>query len=332
LLPGGIHRLAYLPLACEEEARFLGYRGSPSSPEKKPESPQRPLFAVGGTVGKGRVLVLADHSLFINRMILPPDNGNLEFAANCLHWLRGGISTPAEALRAMRGSQTPEKLLGQRDKVLLWDDGTIPTDFAPPPKVTPIKPPLDMEMEPAAVAALDRNVTRMEEENVFNRHLRDRIEAMPGGWPRVARTTVYVLTLALALLLGYLFLWRGRHRPEPAVPLLAHAVSRHEPSASLLEQRRRALLRSGNVWETAHQLVRQYFETAGIPLNGDSPPRVRVQGGWWQRQRVGRRVARLWRLARGEAPILTSPAALKRWLRELEELKTALANGTIQLT
>ncbi len=61
-------------------------------------------------------------------------------------------------------------------------------------------------------------------------------------------------------------------------------------------------------------------------------PRVTVRGGWWQRQRIGRRVTRLWRLARGEAPILTSPAALNRWLRELEELKTALANGTIQLT
>jgi hypothetical protein len=330
-LPGGIHRLANLSRFCEDVERAVRPLGLSMHPGKKPEEPrEEPLFAVGGTLGQGRVLVLADHSIFINRMILPRDNGNLEFSANCLHWLRGGVTKPLEVLHAANNPQDVEKLTGQRDQVLFWDDGTIRRDFDVPLKAVPIKPSLDMA--PAVVAALDRAVTRMEDEDVFNRTLRERMEEMPGGRSLVARNAVYALTLAAILLLGYLFLWRGRHRHESAVPLLAHAVSQHEPKASLLEQRRRALLRSDNVWEMAHQLARQYFESAGIPLTGNAAPRVATRGSWRQRWRVRRRVARLWELARGQAPARIAPAALNRWLRELEELKTALANGTIQLT
>jgi hypothetical protein len=327
-LPSGIHRLARLPATCQDEQIDPSIPVGPSGPRFADEN--GPLFAVGGTLGKGRVLVLADHSVFINRMILPRDNRNLEFTANCLHWLRGGVSTPRELLRATNDPQTAEKLLGRRDKVLFCDDGHIRTDFAVPLKKVPIKPSLDMA--PAVVAALDRAVGRMEDGDVFNRTLEIQIEGLPGGWPRVLRIAVYAFTLAAMVLLGYLFLWRGRHRHESSVPLLAHAVGQHEPGASLLEQRRRALLRSGNVWETAHQLARQCFEEAGIPLNSDAPPRLVAQGGWRQRLQASRSVARLWKLARGDAPVRISPAALNRWLRDLEQLKTALANGTIQLT
>ena len=299
----------------------------------KPEIESRPLFAVGGTVGKGRVLVLADHSIFINRMILPRDTGNLEFAANCLHWLRGDASTPDEMLHAViprRGGLTPPSLNGQRDKVLFWEDGSVHADFRVPMKEVSINPP--RPSEPAIVAALNRGVRNMENQNAFNRQLLDGLEER--GWfqERLDRSILYVLTLVLLLFLGYLFVWRGRHRVDVAVPLLGYAVARHEPKLSLLEQRRRSMLRSGNVWGTAHRLARQYFESAGIPLTGTSAQSLAVRGGWWRRWRVNRRMARLWELARGDAPVSISPAALKRWLRELDELKTALANGTIRLT
>ncbi|HEY8506612.1 MAG TPA: DUF4350 domain-containing protein, partial [Gemmataceae bacterium] len=45
-------------------------------------------FAAGTTEGRGRLLVLADHSVFINEMILQPDNDNFDFALNCINWLR----------------------------------------------------------------------------------------------------------------------------------------------------------------------------------------------------------------------------------------------------
>ena len=108
-------------------------------------------------------------------------------------------------------------------------------------------------------------------------------------------------------------------------------AAQHEPRASLIEQRRRAVLRAGNVWETAHRLARQCFEAAGIPMTVASAPRIVVRGSWWHRWRVRRRVERLWELARGTAPARIPPHALKRWLRELDGLKSALANGTIEL-
>src|SRR5262249_30110277 len=86
-------------------------------------------FAAGATVGAkgGRILVLADHSLFINGMMLQEDNGNFQFAYNCLKWLREG----------------PE---GKRDRVLFADEGKVVTDFTVPLRTLPAGPisPVDM--------------------------------------------------------------------------------------------------------------------------------------------------------------------------------------------
>ena len=176
-----------------------------------------PLFAVGGTSGKGRVLVLADHSIFINRMMLPSNNKNLEFAANCLHWLRGGVSTPVEALRAANSPDALKQLTGQRNKVLFWDDGKIRTDFKVPLKAMPLKPSLGSE--PAIVAAIDKTIANMEDNDFFNRQLLEGMDNLAGGRQRVVRYVVYLLTLAAFLLLGYRFLWRSRHRSGIGDPL-----------------------------------------------------------------------------------------------------------------
>jgi hypothetical protein len=313
----GIHRLARLPEECRD------VRSSRIGDEKGP------LFAVGGSVGEGRVLVLADHSIFINRMILPRDNDNLQFAANCLHWLRGGTSTLTEALQAAH-SGSMDRLAGQRNKALLWVDGKIYIDFEVPLKRMPAPPSLPSEQ--AIVAAIDKTIAKLEDTDAFNRALLERIDGLPGGRERILRSAVFLLTWAALLFLGYRFLWRARYRPELAVPLLSKALREDEPNVSLLDQRRRALLRLGNVWEMGHRLARECFESAGVALTVASPPRVvKAQGNLWQRWRINRRVARLWHLARGDAPTPLSPVALKHRLRELEELKIALANGTIVL-
>jgi hypothetical protein len=263
-------------------------------------------------------------------MILPRDTGNLEFAANCLHWLRGGVCTPGEAIQAMGSTIRLEQLAGQRDKVLLWDDGRIRTDFEVPMKKMPLHPTLGSE--PAIVAAIDQTLARLEDNHAFDDGLFEVFDDQGWSTRKLQRYVLYLLTLAALMLAAYRFFRHARHRVDAAVPMLAQAVTQHEPKASLLEQRRRALLRSGNVWETVHQLARQQFESAGIPLTGSSPPRLTTEGSWWQRWRVRRRVARLWQLARGETPARISPPALRRWMRDLEELKTILANGTIQRT
>ncbi len=328
-LPRGIQRLARLPKICQVERNLPTLRMR--SDDDALVDANGPLFAVGGTVGKGRVLVLADHSIFINRMILPHDNGNMEFAANCLHWLRGGAASSMESLRALNSPNALQQLAGQRNKVLFWDDDEPRTNFEVPLKSAPVPPTL--ASEPAIVAAIDKTITRLEDNDAFNRALLDWIDELPGGRERFIRTAVYLLTLAAVLFLGYRFLWRTRHRPELAVPLLSKALREHEPKASLLDQRRRALMRSGNLWEMGHRLAQECFESTGVAVTSTSPPRVlNTQGSRWQRWRVNRRIARLWRLARGDTPTPLSPAALQHRLRDIEELKTGLANGTIELT
>jgi hypothetical protein len=340
----GIYRLAQLP-PCRIENVSVGPM-PPTSPPPRfgPQSPpprrggmsrsfarqEAPLFAVGGNVGKGRFLVLADHSLFINRMILPRETGNLEFAANCLHWLRGGVSSLSEAMKVMNSPRGTQALTGERNKLLFWDDGEVRTNFEVPLKSVPIGPPWGAE--PAIVAAIDQALARAEDQNSFNRHLLEELADQDWTMNKLGRAVLYLLTFALFLLLGYRFVWRERYRLDVTVPRLARVVAQHEPRASLLEQRRWAMLRAGNVWETAHQSARLCFQSAGISLIGKFPPRISVQGNWWRRWRIARRVGRLWELARGDAPARIPPAALKHWLRDLEELRTALSKGTIRLT
>ena len=48
-----------------------------------------PLLGFASDIGSGRVIVLADHSIFIDEMMKPTDNNNVEFTANCLTYLRG---------------------------------------------------------------------------------------------------------------------------------------------------------------------------------------------------------------------------------------------------
>jgi hypothetical protein len=68
-------------------------------------------FAMGGELGDGRVLILADHSVFINDMMLQPDTDNIRFADNCITWLTGP---------------------GQRNRILFADDGIIRPNFNVP--------------------------------------------------------------------------------------------------------------------------------------------------------------------------------------------------------
>jgi hypothetical protein len=122
--------------------------------------------------------------------------------------------------------------------------------------------------------------------------------------------------------------------------VLAQVVAQHTPAAPLLAQRHQALLRAGNLWESAQVLARQFFAAAGIPgpppeaPGADapgSPPRLLVRGGWWRRRALRRQVLHLWRLAFGPTPVRVSPAALTRLSRELDELKAALADGSLRM-
>jgi hypothetical protein len=277
-----------------------------------PGTRETTLFAVGGDVGDGRVLVLADHSVFINEMMLPDDNGNVEFTTNAVNWLRGE---------------------GRRNKVLFVEDGRIRDSFEVPLKYETL--PLD-KAAAAALAWTDQQLERL------NRRLGE-----PGGqagtdgflqqWlanrkvPMDYFGDVLVISLTVTLLLYgcYRIGVKGRYRPDLTVPLLARAVQQQAPQRPLMGQRQEALVQSGNLWETAREMARQCFAPMAPPAA--TPPRVEAAGGWWQRRRTRARVRRLWRLAHSDRPVRVPPRRLKTLLAEIERLKGELRDGTVRL-
>ena len=106
---GTLSPLAWLPEDIRRESGVLFIPG------------QTFLFAAGGKVGVngGRALVMADHSIFINEMMIQRDDANVEFSYNCLKWL-------SEA-----GGNDP------RTKVLFVEDGNVKATFEVPLKDMP---------------------------------------------------------------------------------------------------------------------------------------------------------------------------------------------------
>jgi hypothetical protein len=275
----------------------------PDSMFKVPETvTERPanVFGVAGDVGAGRVLVLADHSIFIDEMMKPTDNGNVEFTVNCLTYLRGEQN--------------------QRTKVLFVHDGTILNEK---------RPSLNDRLD-----ALEEAITKLEEEDWFNTQLAGALNWVanvckkPLGWVLSMAATVALLVYGC-----YRLGIAARVRVEAGVPALAVAARGQGPAGSLIEQRHDAVLDAQNIWEAGRQLARDAFAAAGVaaPVPYREPIVIVKGAWWWQRPRARDRVLRLWRLAFRDRPTWLPPYTALSLAAELDELKAALLAGTIQL-
>jgi hypothetical protein len=319
-LPEQVRPLASLPPGCAPERPIRHMpRGDPEwrgrPPRFGPPPWQRKLFAVGGDVGRGRVLVLADHSIFINQMMLPRDNNNAEFTYNCVNYLRQD---------------------GQRQRVLFVEDGVVQTDFKVPLQTLKV-PPEELLKElfrRRREVGIQANgaLARAEGRNDHNELLLEALEGRGLYGERLGRAALMLLALALLIYGVYRIGSRARHRRDLAVPLLPQVVDGNLPAAPLPAQRHQALLRGGNLWEPARAVVRQWFADLGLSAEvGGAPPRVTGGGGWWQRWQVRRLVRRLWALAYGPAPLRVRPATYRRLLADLEGLRGALDGGAVRL-
>jgi hypothetical protein len=256
----------------------------------------------------GHVLLLADHSIFIDEMMLQKDNDNFDFAFNCVEWL-----TTREGRRAAR-----------RDRVLFVYDDEIISNFGPPlpePPTPPI-PPLNV----------NQILTELERKDIFNRLILDQVRL-----ERILQVLFSALSLGLVAY-GLIRFQRARHRPEPAPPL-ARGLVPQGPAWSLVAQRHQELLSDGNVWEVARALARQFFDSvAGTPphsavpaADGPSLPSIILSGDGSRESSLADQVRRLWNLAYGAAPTRVSPRQLDELIAQLEALQTALSRGTLRL-
>lgn len=288
------------------------------APEDHP-APLFWLFGVAGDLDAGRIIVLADHSLFINEMMKPTDNDNVEFTANCLTYLRGDHN--------------------QRKRVLFVDNGVIHPSFEIGPKVpaSELLGRLAQGVLGAANAKLNRAQDRLNEldrDDGLNQrtlHLLGRVF----NSPRQLFTAVAILgTLFLLIYACYRVGIASVYKKEAALPSLARVVAQQGPPGTLLALRHEGQVSAANIAETGRQLARDAFEAGGVAAPVPyREPTVTVTGvGWWRRIGLRRRVLQLWRLAFHHQPAPLAPNAVRALVAELEQLKADLKRGTIQLT
>jgi hypothetical protein len=248
-----------------------------------------PTVIAGGELGQGRFVVVADHSLFINEMLLELDN--IVFARNAVRWLRR--DRPADQCRVafLEGSQEVTEWIDPRFASGDWSSFSLED----------------------VVALVNELLVGLEEEDVFNRLL---VESQG----RLRGPTRSLALLIPAGLLAMLVLARwmaARRRPigKPAGVLASFT------SDALLEQRRLAIVSVGNFAEPAQALARNFFMQAmATALLPTTMPEAVIIGNGWRRWRVRRQLEGLWRLAHEVAPAQIGRGRFSRLTRQVAHL------------
>jgi hypothetical protein len=241
---------------------------------------------------RGRLLVLADHSLFID-MMMQPDNHNLDFTFGVIRWLMED---------------------GKRTEVLLMDNGAIQRSFNVSLARLPMPPVPSLE---SLLPLVSRRIAELERENVFNKMIQRSIEHST-----LMRGAAILFTLGL-LGFGVFRFLNTRHRFDARPRLAADAVA-------LWEHRRRPDIEVGNFAEAARELALGAFQELGRPVVPSSPaPACTIQGSWRERWSWRRRIGRLWSIAAGNSESV-SASRLRGLHAELLELRAATSAGVVQ--
>jgi hypothetical protein len=308
----GLETLATFPPACRPRYPPTLRRGPYFEPPSA--APRAPLpFAVGGDWERGRILVLSDHSVFINAMMWQGDNDNFTFALNCVNWLTDR---------------------GQRTQVLFLEEGHIQTVFEIPLKEPPLPPLPPLK---AIVETVDKGLGELERDNAFNRAIDNAVKEASPPQDQWERAVIVMSTLALAAF-GLARLSQARHRHEKAQVIPASSAGPPPRTPSLFEQRHQSMVQEGNYWEAARARTRQGFESVfGAQFQADRQMSASaalallgMHGSGWRKWRFRRRFNRLWRLAYGMEPVRISSRQLRRLGPEIERLRAALANRVPQ--
>lgn len=197
---------AELPRGCLSQER--AYR---AELEQK-----RLILGIAGGYGSGRYIVLANHSIFINSMMLQPDNDNIAFAAKVTNWLSRN----------------------QSRKVLFIENAVIRNDFDI--NLDHLDPPLP---HPDVLGpAVDRLIQQLEDDDFINSMIRRMIPSY-----RLLRYVLLAVTVYVAAWVMYR-ITAGRHRAEPGVKRLPddyRELPELEKSPASIPEVARALVRSG---------------------------------------------------------------------------------------
>jgi hypothetical protein len=273
------------------------------------------LFAVGGSRGEGRLLVLGDHSVFINQMMLDDQCGNLEFTVQCLEWLKSN---------------------GQRDRAMLVEDGRIHSNFDVTLKRIPPIPPLKVLEElfnhrDEIIEEMQTKLAESERKKTLDAALLKSLDGRPQvAANRLRRYSLWGFGGFLVVAILYRLSNNGRHFPDRRLPLLGPVVAKQRPAAGAAEVRPRAQIEAGNLWESARELAQESL--GQNPLEDTPPPKPAVVArGWWVRRQSRRRLERLWEIAYGSDTVPIPPGQWEQFLSDLQEFEQDVADGRVKL-
>jgi hypothetical protein len=171
-----------------------------------------------------------------------------------------------------------------------------------------------------------------EQTDLFNQWIHGWLTA-GGGSPWASVGALLILLTLVGLVAGFFRLVvHGFQQQQPMAPNLARLVEQQEPADSLMEQRNQGMYQVQNLWEIGRQVARQVFEAAGVAAKaGDPLPAVAVKGSRWEQHKIRRQVTFLWKLAFGAKPLPVGPSQWPGMLRQLDQLRRALADGSVRL-
>ncbi len=260
------------------------------------------VFAAGGIYSEthGRALFLADHSVFINCMLLQDEDDNAVFANRCLEWL---VHAEGDA---------PE-----RNRILYLENGEPVTNLN-----VSLQPGLlfDEHSVDQLVHGVDGFIAGQEQNDTLDRWLQ-RIPRKT--WLAIAAIGGSVVTLLLVLQRLSL----RRFRAEPGVELFSVAALRYGPSRLPLRDRTAEMHREGKFSDAARGVLQQFFMEVAPPgstTGTTRPPTVRPRGQPAQEARLNSWLRDLWHLAYGP-PQSISAARFQNVLGILRMLRQHLS-------
>ena len=268
---------------------------------------QEDFFAVGGSYGAGRYLVLADQDVFINIMLARADLANKDFAATTIRWLQVGDREP-------------------RKRCLFFEDGRVVSQFDTLMNLDPSKRKLPWHVYLNYILDQQMNplIAEMEQKDVFNKILLNKF-----GYRPLLRALVFGL-MGIVLLYGFVWMWKHRFKVDHSIHEATKVVGRI-PRGGALQQRQEALLECGSLYEAFRLRVRERFiALGGMPNAAGEMPLIEIDDSVNDPRGLRNQIVDLWEIAFDRKVVVIKAEEWDPRMRRLRNLYEDAQDGRWQ--
>ena len=257
---------------------------------------------------KGRMLLVSDHSIFINEMLVHGDNAR--FANNAIRWLSED---------------------GKRRRLILINDGQVLPDwsFGETPPAIPLKTLLKTISQGGfgnfplnrISPTINESVGRYQRENRFNQYDVPTLLNYLFWGPRLVRTALFLITGILILAIVRWLLSRSRPR---------YWLSLQDWTKSG-ESKMEAAAKGQHFLPYGRTVIREFFYDNGAPcVNRSTKPTLRANSLAIENH-LGSQVEELWKIATKQTTSRMTRPELDETLGKLQKLRQLQLNGELRL-